>query len=139
MSRSAVYTKGEMAASKMKPREARKRLKEMTASPEVLCGLLELGLDMRWVMAQLKNIAENGGNNLQMSAVRQVMQLLSGAGMASEANVTSSGRLKKEPPTGEEIGDKPLTTERIDDIVQANAKTERKDNASSRVRLAQAG
>ena len=119
--------------------EATKGLARMTSKAEVLSALMELDLDVRWVLGQLKRIGETGGSNLEMSAVRQVMQFLSQGGLMTEANVTPTGRLKKEVPSDDMIGDKDLTPARIDEIVQNNLMPQGDGDASNRVRLAETG
>lgn len=123
----------------MTPYEANKKLARMTSKAEVLSAMMELDLDVRWVLGQLKRIGETGGSNLEMSAVRQVMQFLSQGGLMTEANVTPKGRLKKETPPESIIGDKDLTPARIDEIVQQNMNPEGDGDASHRVRLAETG
>lgn len=122
---------------KMSHTEAKKKLERMTSRPEIVSALMELDLNVLWVLAQLKTIGEDGGSNLQMSAVRQVMQLLSQGGLMTEANVTPKGRIKKETPPDNIIGDKDLTPARIDEIVMQHTAPIGEPNASDRVRLAE--
>lgn len=124
---------------KMTQTEANKKLARMTSKAEVIGALMELDLDVCWVLGQLKRIGETGGSNLEMSAVRQVMQFLSQGGLMTEANVTPKGRLKKETPPDDVVGDKDLTPARIDEIVRQNLKPEGDTDASHRVRLAETG
>ncbi len=125
--------------AKMTPAEATTKLARMTSKVDVVSALMELDLDVRWVLGQLKRIGESGGSNLEMSAVRQVMQFLSQGGLMTEANITPKGRLKKETPPESIIGDKDLTPARIDEIVQQNMTIEGDDDASHRVHLAETG
>lgn len=122
---------------KMTNTEANKRFARMTSKSEIVSALMELDLGVLWVLAQLKTIGEDGGSNLQMSAVRQVMQLLSQGGLMTEANVTPKGRIKKETPPDDIIGDKDLTPSRIDEIVQQNMAPQGDGDASHRVHLAE--
>lgn len=68
------------------------------------------GLDIKWAIGRLKALAEEGGTQTQLSAVKMVIGLFSSGGM--DYNLTTKANEVTGPPPG--------TREKIDAFVSSN-------------------